>query len=371
MPPIFASLIRSIDSFFSWWGGELAALVPRRIIGALLGRRLVVSAGADGSRLYLERGSKRSELTRADDALGRELELDTHLAGLGRRKRRGPIVLRLPYTAGFHRTLQVPASAIGDARRIAALDLERATPFRRQDVLAAYDVLPGETSTGKLRLRQIVFKRETVREAEALLTRHGLVADRIECWDEAGQAPLAMDFLQWNGGDEAPHRTVWHRALVLAAVGLAGIAAATAVARHENAEAAVRTEVEALRKKVAAANAARSLRETNTRLTTTVVEWSRAHPSRALLLDSLTRLLPDSDYLTGFQVEGRDIEVSGYSESTAALVPLIERSGVFTGATLAAPAVIDTRTAKERFTLRARIGGEGASKLIRPGGQGG
>ncbi len=330
----------------------------------------MLSLEADGPRLYAERGTKRSELTRATVPQERAIEIETLLAAHKRRQPGIPIVLRLPISLGLERTIQIPASATADAHAIATLDLERATPFRRQDVLAAHEVTESGAATGKVRLRQIVFKRDAVREAQASLVRHGLEPDRIECWDARMQAPLPMDFLDWDRIEAPPQRALLPKLLLVSAAALALFAANTVITRYEAAEAEARAEVDRYRRTIAASGAARAEVQASEQRTAQLVAWRNGLTSRAELIETLTRLLPDTDYLTELRIEGREIEMSGYSASTAQLVPLIERSGAFTGTTLAAPAVLDQRTGKERFTIKTRIGVDGVAARGRPG-QGG
>lgn len=348
------SALEPVGRFFAWWGSELASLVPKRSASVSRRRQLVYSVGTDGPRLFLERGANRTELTQGLDPREREIEIDARLShdqGL----RQLPIVLRLPMAAGLQRTILLPAAAIADAGKIATLDLERATPFRRQDVLAAHGISDGGDAGGKFRLRQIVFKRETVREAGAALSRHGLSPARVECWDEAGGAPLDMNFLAWDRIDIPAKRSFLPQALLVSALALGLLGAVTLIGRFERAETDVRSEAGLQRKRLAELLTSQKEADVEQQRAAQLLLWRSMHSSRAELIEALSRLLPDSDHLTSLQFDGRDVELSGYSASTAQLVPLIERSGVLAGTTLAAPAVFDPRSGKERFTLKARV----------------
>ncbi|MEQ1612611.1 MAG: PilN domain-containing protein [Hyphomicrobiaceae bacterium] len=132
-------------------------------------------------------------------------------------------------------------------------------------------------------------------------------------------------------------------------------AATIAVARLEHALTDVERVTAEFRIKVAAVTNERQRSETAERRTAELIALKTAEPHHASLIDRLSALLPDSDYLTALRIDGSEIELSGYSASTAALVPLIERSRIFAGAALTAPAVVDARNGKERFTLKATI----------------
>jgi len=73
------------------------------------------------------------------------------------------------------------------------------------------------------------------------------------------------------------------------------------------------------------------------------------------VLEELSRLLPDSVWLTDLRIEGDVVDVTGLAKSGAALPPLFVGSALFTDAALTAPVTLDQREDKERFSLRIRI----------------
>jgi general secretion pathway protein L len=364
LQPSLLSRLQFLSRFFDWWGRELRGLLPFKQIGGIAGGRyVVVSVESDGARVFEERASRSRELTSAKDAVARDAEVDAILARHAIKSRSWRIVLRLPFEAVFSRSVTLPVNAVADVSRIMALDLERATPFRRRDVLAAHYPVSDFAAAGKVVLRQLVLKRERLIQAQALLARHGLTADRVDCWNEAGSAGLPIDFLSWDRPDTVGGRSRVNSLLVTSACVLALSAGLVAATRLENASSALDDQVKQARAKLTALETEGKLKLMAQSRGDAVVALKNAEGSRAVLIDKLTVLLPETDYLTGLRIEGQDVELSGFSASTATLVPLMERSKVLSGATLTAPVVFDERAQKERFTLKARIAGSGPAAV--------
>lgn len=342
--------------FLDWWSGELAGLLPGRRARsrATRGRWIVLAQGGDGPRLIEENGRRARSLVDAGDASGRESAVAAALDGIAGRERRPPIAVRLPLSACYARTLNLPAAARADLGRILALDLERSTPFKAGDVLVAHHVLDAPPAPGRIAVRQLVVKRAQIAEAMRPLERAGLAPDRVDCWDETGERALPVDFLAAPEPATAPARTA-PRLLALAAVALALVAALGHASRQEDALAALEAERARARGELAALQAGERHRDAAASDLAELAALARAEVSRALVVDALTALLPDSDHLTGLRIEGSEIEVQGFSASAAALVPLIERSEMFSGAVLTAPVTFDARVGKERFALKATI----------------
>lgn len=345
-----------IGRFLRWWRQELMGLLPDRMTQsrAAAGRWLVLASGKDGPRLIEERGAKSRELTSAADPVRREQEIADALAQIAMTGRRPHIGVRLAHDACFSRELNVPAAARGDLVRILALDLERSTPFKAADVLTAHQVLDRSPADGRLAVRQLIVKRTHIAEAQRPLLDAGLSPERVDCWEADGRRAESVDFLARPALSARPQSSA-SRLLMVSALLLSLAAAHFGIERREAAVAALEAEAATLRGRLAALDRTRMKTEATHGAAAELAALARSEASRALVVDALTRLLPDSDFLTSLRIEGDAIEMQGFSASAAALVPLIERSEVFSQAVLTAPVTFEARLGKERFALKAAI----------------
>ncbi|CCD95858.1 putative General secretion pathway protein L [Bradyrhizobium sp. ORS 375] len=74
-----------------------------------------------------------------------------------------------------------------------------------------------------------------------------------------------------------------------------------------------------------------------------------------LVLDALSRVLPDNTYVTELRIEKDKLQVAGVSQDAPALVRLIEQSAHFTRATFSAPTTRSVDDPGERFRIEAGI----------------
>lgn len=74
-----------------------------------------------------------------------------------------------------------------------------------------------------------------------------------------------------------------------------------------------------------------------------------------LVLEALSRALPDDTYATQIEVDGDKVQVNGISHDAAALIPLMERSRHFIHATFVAPTVPVPNGGGERFHIEAQV----------------
>jgi general secretion pathway protein L len=342
-----------IAAFFRWWTKELEDLLPvRRKSGPVAGARLVAALGNDGVALFQEAGEPPA-------TVGESLNLSLHdlpvaLASLRRRTGALPIGIRVRHGDCFVRTLELPAAAERDFARMLSLDLERTTPLKAADVLAAH-IVEGPVSGRRLtRVRHLVLKTRTIAAVQQSIRDAGADVAFIDCLDADGQTALPVDFLA--PARRTPART-WtpRRMATAAAVCLAVIAFATYWLRHEWALSNLETEI--ARREEGASATRRALAQVRD-ADADVARLRRLEAERhsaLVVLDEVTRLVPSTAWVQEFRLDGTTIEITGLAVSAAALLPAFERSDWFHEARFTAPIRIDPGEDRERFRLEVRL----------------
>jgi general secretion pathway protein L len=78
-------------------------------------------------------------------------------------------------------------------------------------------------------------------------------------------------------------------------------------------------------------------------------------PSSVMVLEALSRVLPDTTYVTELHIEGAKVQVVGLTQDAPSLIRLMEQSPQFTRATFFAPTTRATNETAERFHVEANI----------------
>jgi general secretion pathway protein L len=352
--PAQQSLTDSAACFLGWWRDELLGLVPRRLLADTAAS--VVLAQVDGGFQIIAASSPRPRGQGVAPVLSRAQALAA-LEELGASRRTGTVGLRLLFSQCFERRVELPKAGRDDLRRMLNFDLERATPFRLGDVYTAYLPAGEAGAKGKQRVRQLVVKREVVDPLIADMKAAGLVPAFVDCWQTTPASGLPVNFLET--GDSPRSGLVRHvtlpRALVALVLLLAGMAGALSLSRYEAALAEIGAETAKLRTQAAA------VRDAMEKSGVAVADLARLQrlklgqiPS-VQVLEELSRVLPDSVWLTDLRIEGDVVDITGLAKSGAALPSMFVGSALFVDAALTAPVTLDQREDKERFSLRIRI----------------
>ncbi len=356
-----ASMLREVSSvivnFLSWWVAEIKAIFsPAAASGSdRYTQRIVLSVLTDHFHLVDE--NKK----RAPAKIGEYESLDTAASALAKivRKRPSmPVGIRFSNSDFFVRQMELPASARNDVKKVLDLELERTTPFRPAQVYAAHfiDHEP-QGDSQKLVVQQVVIKRRTVQQAVDALSQVGVTPDFVDCAANDGQDTLPVDFLQTTeshlaasgGGNRMMPR------LAALSILLAGTAVVTALVRYQAAVDEVSAAVTAARGDARIVRQAVEKSQTVLSQIATVERWRRERIPAAQVVEQLTQLFPDTAYLSDMRLEEGVIEVTGYAQSAAPLIPLIEKSLLFDRVSLAAPVMLDARRDRERFSIRLHL----------------
>lgn len=348
-----------IPRFLAWWGSELRACLPlrwrerfrvadRSILLQRVDRQLIVSALRDGGMVELGRlvAEPPESLPAALNGL---LDED------GRELRR---VLLLAPQASLRRVLHLPAAALENLASVLGFELDRQTPFRADQVHYDSRVLEHPADARQVPVQLALVTRE--RLAAELSAINGL-AGTLSAVDviEADGQPAGFNFLPIEARARRNHGFVWLMVgLSLLVVFLLWVGMSQMLLNRADAVQRLQAEVDAQRSEARAVMRLRDeLDEAAAGANFLAVEKA-SQPSMLMMLDELTRRLPDDTFLERMSAANGNLTLAGQSAQAPQLVKLLQEATTFREVALSGPIQPDPRTGKDRFNIAAQFGVE-------------
>jgi len=344
---LIARVTGPLACFWYWWTGELAALIPERWRRRFEGRERTLRFTA-GAFEVGENGSQRRIPLEA-------CATDLMLAGWRKQSQDNTrLLVLLPQDELLHKVISLPAATEPRLKSVLGFELDRHTPFSAQQASFGYRVVKRDRTAQRIDVELFALpdsKRKRIVEG---LEQAGLSAEWIlpEGAERQSQQRSHLNLLP-----ETPRppmrRTLRSRPVlvVLVLALLIGILFFKREQRLVELEQAVgpleqaAEEARAVRSEVDALEAGGRF----------ILERRNATPAALVLLDELTRLLPDHTWLSRFELQRGELSIQGESANASSLIGLLEASPLLQAVSFTSPVTINPRSRKERFSLTARI----------------
>jgi general secretion pathway protein L len=361
LPSFDVSLSQLVGRFGAWWIGEFLAFLPDRTAEWLLGEnRHVLVIGLDGKSANIEllTGSRQVLASAKIDieALS-AATVDVFLKQRGLDRNGIDLGIRLPAERIFHRTLRLPREASRQLEAVMARDMAVKTPFRTQDIHVGW----ARSDAGDARtilISQWIVRRQIVTDAAASLKLGTADIAFVEGAGEEDVVPTIS--LRENPDGGASWFSKAACSLTVTGVVLALLATGADYYRQQSMLDALEAKITKARVKAQQVRAAIDGLEQSQAVLFKIRARKTEAPGLLDIWEKATQVLPDHSWLTELrfsQTPGEEARVSmvGFSSAAASLVGLVDRSALFTDASLTAPVTLDSIEGRERFSLQAKL----------------
>ncbi|MBV1787976.1 PilN domain-containing protein [Marinobacterium sp. D7] len=344
----WSAVITPLSLFWHWWCRELAELIPANWRQRLRGRERTIRFS--GGVLEVNEGNKRIAIP-LEQAAGHPLFTTWRTLGS-----KSALLVTVPPGELLCKVISLPAATEPRMSSVLGYELDRHTPFSSAQAGYGYRILHRDRATAKIDVELFVLPDSKRRPLLQALNDAGLKPDYLlpEGLEEDRRTLNLLDSDQVT--TLATPRIRFPAILLLALVALV----AFAFYQRDRQIAALEAEV-AVQEPLA--EQARQLKSEIGSLQAGgeyIRQMKSTHPSTLILLDEMTRLLPDSTWLNRLELDGNEIRIQGESSSASELIGLLEQSELFGQAEFSAPVTINPRTRKERFALTLSVAQEGA-----------
>lgn len=345
MTGIATSIKRSFSALLgemvSW---QAAANIPRRNRGTFL----VVEEPA---RLVCYRVSRAGPIHKAE---GPRDELGWLSSVVGTQ----PVEMRLGADRSVVRSLKLPAASRHHVDAIIRHQLEQLLPWPADKMTFDYDLEDGEATdtADQLDVRVVAVSLAAMRSAIDPLEAVGIKPVVVGLATDPLAKSSRINLLPGAKAALTARRTRIALAslCVLAAIGAAmlsvgGFQLQQATQEKKQIEASLaslRGTIDKARQKAEQADSSSAK---------LARKWDAA--SMVVLIDELSKIIPDTTYLTTLDVADRNVRIAGFSANAARLISIIEDSEMLEAANFSAPVVRDGDNGKERFEILAHLAG--------------
>ncbi len=348
------SSLSLLRRFLAWWRDELLTFVPERLRHLAPGQdALLIDLHDDCVALIeLKRGARR-ELGRLppisnDPEMARAAVLDA-LGSIAKDKL--PVLLDLPVSRALVRRQSLPKAAEEDLHQVVSYELERMTPFKREEVRFDLRVVGRNEAASQVDIQLGVVPHAELDAALNELAVIGLAPERVGIAAEGLSSTDGINLVRARSGREDRRSAVSTLILAAAAVALAltTILLPLELKRHRSEQ--LVAEVSALRSvSMEIADRRRAAQSALDRLRF-IDDRRIERPLLVATLNELSELLPDDVWLTELKQNGAEIEIQGIAPAASGLIRLIEDSPAFENAAMAAQVRRDPRTDRDQFTI--------------------
>ena len=352
--------------FFDWWLGELRGLLPRSWREAGPRRyHLVLRLERPFVRVYERRGRRLESvgsliLPEASPGTA-PVEIEARLRRVINRHKDSTLLVLGDDDALTCSDL-LPAAAEGDLGRIMSHKLDLLTPWSAEQSYVAHKVL-GRRRDGMLDVLVAAASRPRLDDLLRDLASLGVRPAGVDvALPGSGEPTAGVDLLR----TATPERRGGIARLLLA-VGVLLLCAALGVIgwqiqqRRQLLDQQSRL-VAGLEQRLADLPDLQARIETLRAQARFFADDRSSRPSPLLVLEVLSRLLPDTVWLTEIRLDGSELFISGLAEDASTLVPLVEGAPEFEQVRFQAPSTrVTVRGAEdrerevERFSLRAVV----------------
>ena len=341
---------KPLASAWSWWIGELFLLLPESTRQSIVQARKNTYLQLSENDVVIYRGTPECMQETGRCPLAATTPVTDDLLADGR-----DIVLLLPPEKTLKKTITLPAATEENLREVLAFDMDQQTPFSADQVYFDYAISSRSSKNKSIDVDLLLAPRRIVNDLLKSLATLDLRPDIVS----AMSGSSSMFDLNLLSKADRPRKTFTVQKLnfVLAVLLLALTITALAIPILQKQRTLNSLQLEVAAAIEASATSAK-LRRDIERLTLgskRLLAMKSSQPMILSILDDMTRVVPDSTWISRLDVRAGEIQIQGQSSNAASLIGAIDASPYFSDPQFRSPLTQVPRSELERFHLAATL----------------
>jgi len=253
------------------------------------------------------------------------------------------------------RRLELPERAVEFLSDIVRAQIDRLTPWQAQDVAFGWSA-PVAVSPGRISMTVSAAPRKSIAPYLSVLEDLGVQSTTVFAAPNTREAESPVKILDHRGRDVLDLKHL--RSVLAAVLFICGLSSLVTLSLDHFLGEEFQSQQQDIARQISLRQASLlssgpSAKPTAQQL---LEQRKRETPSSVMVLEALSRILPDNTYVTELRIEGEKLQIIGVTRDAPSLIPLIEQSRQFTHATFFAPTTSSAGDVGERFHIEAKIG---------------
>lgn len=356
--------------FFSWWGDELRALVPRSV-ESWIGRdaaHVLVRVDENKTQLLLSTGEDDQvlgycNLASLDSGSGNDFEAMCSIIA-AKVPNDAIVEVELPQQQLLRCQIFLPLATEFTLNEVIRFEMDRFTPFTAEQVGYTYRVLERLPEREKLKLELTIVQRDYLRELLTDISQLGLNVSVVR----------AGFFASEVGEPENPNREnllpvdlrpatepIWtsrNKKLLGVLLILLGITIIFPILSQAKKIERFETEIAAILNDAKKAGKKQQLLVARLEGQVFLANKKNQHPAKLDSLRKLTELLPDNTWVSKLTMDNDTISLQGESAKSSNLIEMLEQTDLFKNVEFTSPVTRNASSQLERYEIRLQLAGE-------------
>jgi general secretion pathway protein L len=347
-----------IGSFFKWWLSELADMLPngksKQIKSSQHSVNLIVTES--GYQLKWESEEKVESATNkflSDEAL----ELYKQAIERNKKLNVKACNIFLHQKMLLNRVLTLPLATEENLQNVIAYEMDRYTPFKREDVYFDAQVQSRNKAEKKITVSLRVVKKKAMSELLKFIESSQLSIENIYCVDENLESiggPLRFSDII-NSSTATKSRSSANKYLLVLAGILTVIALAMPIAKNYWNAQKYNARFENVEQELVEAKELLSTYRNMKKNIDLSASLNSQNVKTIVLLNDLSTIISDDTSLNRLSVDEGVVRLQGTSLSASKLISALDSIQKFTDVKFTAPVTQNTATGNENFTIEMKL----------------
>jgi general secretion pathway protein L len=252
------------------------------------------------------------------------------------------------------RTVDFPKQATDFVDGMVRAQIDRLTPWTAGDAVFGLTA-PVPAANERIALTLAATSRQAVQPLLKLATDLGAASvEGLIAPPDAETAARPIRIFEQKLSGPAGLSTDVPRLLRLTLLG-AGVAAAMMLAVSTYLGGAYDDQRQELQQRVSQRRAALRIDQPGGSATSLLAKRKQTSPSSVMVLEAISRALPDTTYVTELRIDADKMQIVGLTQNAPSLIRRLEQSPQFSRATFFAPTTRDQNDPGERFHIEAHV----------------